>query len=366
MQTSYDAYDGDLALLIEVRGRYRDLPRAEAVRRVARQNDMTPSGVSGRVTRAESTAAGLLALMEYQAYNPLVPNPAQRRIDAVIQTGRGRDTEHRSLNLVRGELQAAVFLSDIHFPSADWEALRLAYKIIDYVQPLFVSGLNDSMDLPKLGDHEDYRRLGMQAFDEDISNAIEMTGNHAKAIHTIVPQALQPVVGANHDKRVATYSQKASGVHLISDSLSADAMEQLSAAGLTFLDHIGTENVYRLNDGLAWMHGVSASVTPIQRVKKNFEYAQRQGQAGLFDIVSGHIHKSGVTQYPNLIGVKSYESGCLCRQDMEYLSHGASWDVAIVLSRFEPYGRYHKTEIVRFEQSGSGYRAVLDGKLFKS
>jgi hypothetical protein len=356
----------DIDIYVEVVGRYGNLSYRDAVYRVAAERRMTPQGVYGVINRAKTDYRGILALMKHNAKNKPEQTPAQREITKIVQDGRGIDTEYRQTmqRNYANRLATAVFVSDIHFPSADFQAVELTLKIIEYLNPNIVSSLNDGMDLPRMSKHDDTRRLDELWFDSDISNVVTMYVDYLRTLRMVAPLAMLPAIGSNHDKRVATSVDRETKVSVVSDTVVANVMEQLSSAGVVFLDTIAKENVYRLNDKLAWMHGITAAAAATSRVKRNFEYFQRNYPGELTDIVSGHFHKSATTKHPDVLGVTLYESGCLCRKDMPYLAHGASWDNAIVVSRYEVGGKFHETNVIRFNEIGSRYVAIVDGKTF--
>lgn len=361
------AYAADIELLIEVAGRLGYLPRPEAVKRVASQRGLDPQSVSGRVTRASRDPLALLKLAAYHAQHAPNPNPAQRRINDVVDAGRKVIDEHRQRvrAAFKGKLATAVFISDIHFPAADFEALALVYKVLDHLKPVWVSALNDALDLPKMSKHVDARRLSDQAFDTDVSNSIQMLVQHTHALSLINPAMVQVAIGANHDARLL-YRSAETGAVLVGDTVVADAMEQLAEAGVTFEHPLPHENVFRVNDGLVWLHGMTAAANPISRAVNNFKYVQRELGDSIVSTVSGHVHKQNVTRHPTLPSVVAYESGKLCRDDMAYLRHGADWTTGIVVSHFDPSGAYHVTTPVQFTKTHERWTCVLDGKTFSS
>ena len=105
----------DTELLIQVKGVYQNMPRHEAVKVVAENTGLTIKGISGRVTRAEQTIAGRVALMQWQQDNALSIDTAGEEIDALINEHRKTVHNHKAL-LHHNIPHYAVFLADTHFP----------------------------------------------------------------------------------------------------------------------------------------------------------------------------------------------------------------------------------------------------------
>ena len=359
----------DTQLYVKVFGQYRNLDRRKAVVQVAKDERMSVSGVSGCVTRAHRTLGARLALMEYLGSQHNEFTPALQEINCIVAAGQAKVDQHRTTLQADGNDKAAVFISDMHSPATDWKALELTYKAVEYLDKwlgvAYVSALNDVFDFPLLAPyHTDKRQPSEKVFDTDISRAYDLHAEHMQIIRLLAPNAINVAIGGNHDKRPGTYGDQASDATPVSFTLVADAMEKLTAQGVTFVDSLAKENVFEVTSRLAWMHGQTTAANPVTRVKKAlkaFQLSKPERAGRITDIVSGHLHKDNITNHPDVVGMTLYESPCLCRFDMPYLKVAPAWTTGIVVSVFNPVSGTHETTLVRYSRVGSGYEARVFG-----
>ena len=363
--------NNDTVLYVEVYGRYRDLPRAEAVKRVADARGLTVSGVSGMVTRAHATLPARLALMQFLASQHNEHTPAINRINAIVERGRAQNAAHHKA--LTG-MKAAVFVSDIHFPLADWDALELTYKLVEKLDKWYgvshVSALSDVNDNAGLATHhKDKRQPEARVFDKDISRTIDLHGEHMSILCKAAPNALQISVPGNHDGWLMIYGDQTKEARPVNFTLMADMMERFEAQGVTFTRMIAEGDFFHLNERLAWVHGVGTTASAVTRVKKALKAYQLSDDARanrIVDIVSGHLHKHNVTRHPDVADMTLYESGALCQYDMSYLNTAPAWTTGVVVSIFDPHSGLHDTHPVVYRKNKAGkYEALLFGQIIK-
>lgn len=347
----YDSQDQKIYVMVN--GRYGHLSRSMAVKQVAYDLGMSRSGVSGCETRARNDPLSRAALMEYQAANPPRKSDAQKKIEGIIRQGKAEIKEFYKSKRKK-KLYPVIFASDIHFPQANFQSLRILYKIIDIVKPVMISGLNDGLDFSGISRHEDVRPLYEQAFDDDTSNTLRMYSDYINIIKSIVPDILVPNVNGNHDIRVALIKDENKRIQ-ISDTLVLSAMEYLSDAGVSFDSKLDDLNVFEVNPNFIWYHGASAAAKEKTRCHKNFEYIQRKiGYDRVFNFVTGHVHKGNEAVKHDNLNVENYQSSCLCNEDMAYLRYKANWTQGITLSYVDLHGTYNKSHRILFEKDSKG------------
>ena len=192
----------DIELLVQVRGVYQNMTRHEAVKIVAENMGLTVKGVSGRVTRAEQTIAGRVALMQWQQDFALAINTTREEIDALINEHRNTVQQHKA-RLSHNKPHYAVFLADTHFPYHDVQALSLAYEIIaDLPDVAYISGLNDGFDFSTLSRWPDGRKAVDRALDSDLRGVLDAYAYHLDTLTQIAPKSLILALVGNHDVRL--------------------------------------------------------------------------------------------------------------------------------------------------------------------
>lgn len=344
----------DVAMYCEVFGTYGHLPRADAVRRVAHERSIPERSVSRMVIRAGKDRNIHRKLLEYLK-QPSHTTPASQRIQHIIAQARHEQSVHH--RALRG-LQYAVFISDIHFPRARLDALQLYYDIIADLQPAYISALNDALDFPTLSDHVDRRTLSDRQLDSDISQAMAMYQYHLRAESDIAPGAAQVAIVGNHEDRLMRHIN--SGV---TEYNAANVMSDLANAGVLFLDSIERENAFALNSTLVWAHGWSAAASQAAVARHALDAASRWlgNPRTLYDVVTGHTHRTAITRQGPAI---HYNSGCMCDLNPYYTRRKPNWQLGITISQFDPHGSYHDTQIVEFLPLRDRLIARYNGKTY--
>ena len=316
----------DIELLIQVRGVYQNMPRREAVKIVAKNSGLTVKGVSGRVTRAEQTIAGRVALMQWQQDNTLAIDTTREEIDALINEHCKTTHNHKAL-LSHNKPHYAVFLADTHFPYHDVQALSLAYEIIaDLPDVAYISGLNDGFDFSTLSRWPDGRKVLDRALDNDLRGVLDTYTYHLDTLAQIAPNALILALVGNHDVRLLN------GNNGTEDYLQLEVMKRLADHGLMFLRDFSKENVVKITDTLIWYHGNHARKNRMGGAKANYETVKHHLQSKQdFTLVFGHVHDS--VHYKN-IRANAYGAGCLCRLQPHYTRHAQQWTQGMVVSKF--------------------------------
>jgi hypothetical protein len=333
----------DIEFMLKVKGELGYMPRVVAVEVIANRYDLTRSGVSGMVSRAEKTLKGQVALMAYLTDTTPTVSPSQSKIDSVIKRGKEAFKFHKS---GLGRKHYAVFLSDLHIPEQHNRALHLAYKIIDDLPNVaYISTLNDGLDFARLS-FWDRRGLKGNALEDDIANSLNIHSAHMAILHSIAPNALFPAVIGNHDLRIAAHGTDAG----IGDYNAAGLMERLAGEGVNFNSSIARYNMVTLSEGLVWGHGVYSSINRVSAARKNYAYYKRVADPphnrSDFDFIFGHTHGQAVLSN----GIhRIINAGCLCNLQPHYMRHTPDWRLGFVISEFDPCGHEVDSRIIEIQ-----------------
>jgi predicted phosphodiesterase len=315
----------DIELLIQVRGEHGSRSRLEAVKLVAEKNKLSIKGVSGRVTRAEQTIKGRVALMRWQQDNALYYDKAQVDINDLVVSHQMEFDQHAGL---LNRPYYAVFLTDTHFPYHDVDALALTYDIIsDLPGVAYISGLSDGFDFSTLSRWPDGRRAQERALDSDLRGVLDAYNYHLDTLSQIAPDALILALVGNHDYRLIANN---SGNE---NYLQLEVMKSLTKHGLTFLSDFSRENIIRLTKRLYWYHGKHARKNRVGGAKANYEHVKSALDLDHdFTLIFGHVHEPTTYHY---IKAAVYGSGCLCQLQPHYSRHRQQWGQGIVISRVD-------------------------------
>jgi hypothetical protein len=341
----------DNDMLVEVKGRLAHLSRAEAVARIAEEKQLTRSGVSGMVTRAEHTPGGHLALLTYHAQQT-----ATKRSAALMQ--ELVDTARLTLSRYQASLKPdrayyAVYLPDMHVPKQHGPALELTYNLIAGLPNVaYVSALNDGLDFARLSKWSD-RRDGDN--EHDLRNNLEAYAHHLCALRLVAPDALFPAIIGNHDARMFNDGGNGTG-----DYIAYSIAKKLASNGALFLDVPDRENVFCVNGGLVWAHGYRAMADRRNSARKNYQDILRQVPSSMrhviYDLVIGHTHAALETT--TLHGAKIVNAGCLCNLQPGYMRKRPDWQLGMVISKFYPFGREHDTRLITINERAGRLEAL--------
>lgn len=347
----------DIEIYVRVFGAYRHLSRTEAYHRVAAEQGISDGGVRSMASRGSRTPEGQVALMRYLSDNAARVNTSDAQVEAVIRQGRDAVALHREASRARGGVQYAVFRSDIHLPLQHDAGLTLYLKLLRTINPTWISGLNDALDNPTLSKWEDRRALRDRAFDDDLSNLMELHGLLTELELEAAPNAAIPAIVGNHDLRLTNTDNPTTTAYQ-----TATTMTELAGHGILFLDSLSRQNVFAVNDRLYWTHGFSAASRDTTRSTNNMKYAKTEARLKHdFDLVTGHVHKLDVTTTP--FGTH-YTSGCICNLNPTYMRFKPAWDLGIVVSAFDPNSDWHHTTALRFEDVGGTLSTYWNGQLY--
>ena len=323
---------------------------------IAAKYELDPDSVRGRISRV--SLADRMRLMEDIATKaPLENTFLAKQREIIARSEAEFESRQETLQIYDGEAPyTAVFVSDLHLPYTDWKAAQLALEIISDLQPDYVSGYNDLFDFTGYGRWLDTRPPAAQLWDDNIDNAIKTSAEWHRSIKRFSPDSLILQVLGNHDKWLFQYLRTERNGFTeknVYDFMAA--MEQQGVLQFTNAE-TNAENVVTISPGLKWVHGASTAML-LSTVGKNT--IERMGENGVyFNTVSGHTHRSGEIKH---LGVKHWNAGKLCIDNMSYLKHPGNWDTGIVVNEFWATTREARGTVVDFKRRGSTLTAEYKG-----
>src|SRR5574337_975266 len=180
---------------------------ARAAEIIAAAYGLSPDSVRGRLSKA-NTRENRMAVARELALTQSTNSPSIERQMKVIEDSNFYFYKAQDAYLAAGQEVAGVFLSDVHLPYTRWDALELALQIIEYVQPVYVTGLNDMTDNNGYGSWDDVRSSRQRLWTDDLDYLRRTEFNVYRAIKMAMPRAgnILGVMG-NHDLWFFTHLQ---------------------------------------------------------------------------------------------------------------------------------------------------------------
>ena len=238
------------------------------------------------------------------------------------------------------ETERIIFLSDIHAPFHDEDAIKAVLRFIPEFDPHRIVLNGDIQDFYSLSRFDrDYERN--ESLDEEIG-----VGNRIRSqIRHAAPNADIIETEGNHEARLEAYLRR--NVDTLAPILSLPKVkEAMSMASLFNYDlynitGYGSEGFF-LREDFRVKHGEFAR-----------QDAGMSGKAqmlrGFSSGVSGHSHR--LARFPfRADGGRLYEwfeGGCLCSLDAEYLRGGVpNWEQGFTVGQFSTKGSAHFMEVV--------------------
>ena len=206
-------------------------------------------------------------------------------------------------------VEKVIFLSDLHFPHHDPDAINLALSFIRWFEPDYVYLIGDLVDF-----------YALSSFSKDPNRALELQTELDMAVSFIAtlrkacPDANIYFREGNHEDRLSRYLK----AHPEIFNLRALTMKSLLQLDKYAIKHYSYRDDLFHND-FAVEHG--------DVVRKNSAYTAaamlaKRVRSG----ISGHTHRLG-THYKSYRDRTFvwYENGCLCQTNPEYIIGTPDW-----------------------------------------
>ena len=203
----------------------------------------------------------------------------------------------------RPDYQKVVFISDMHIPFHDKQAVKACLSFIKWYNPHTIIFLGDVIDF-----------YAISSFSKDPARALDIQNEIDETIETlnrfckIAPDAKKIFLKGNHCHRLQRY--------LWTKASELSGLRDLTIPKLLKLDEMGI--VYEKSGKLIWRktvikHGNIVRKFSAYTAKNEFESCGISG-------ISGHTHRLGYHFRTNMGGAYSWmECGCLCDLEPEYM-----------------------------------------------
>jgi predicted phosphodiesterase len=180
-------------------------------------------------------------------------------------------------------------LPDIHFPFANWDALKQAKKWHDKHKPDLVIQLGD------ITDQKIWSRWQSDVDDYSPSKEFEMAERDMKKLHKMFPKMI--ILRGNHDERIKLRAIEAG----IPGNMFSDVNEIFNYKGWEWIPRGEELIVKTLRGDIMFMHGDEMGGNVAQKTR-------RLGRS----VIQGHTHKASITYSNSSLGhFFGAEMGCL-------------------------------------------------------
>lgn len=355
--------DRDTELLVMRNTKYAHLSPSAAYNAIARAEKLNVDSVRARINRVMKVPSNLLTLMEEVALNPPTLPTSVRRQEAVFHDAR---EEFQFIRRSQSNLDTiAMFASDAHYPKTRFDAVDLMLQIAEYAQPTYFSAENDFADNEGYGRWGDTRAPHERIFSQDLANIKLGTKSFIGALRAAAPKVKMLQVRGNHEAWL--FSHHRTHEPQSAEETIADYTEFMQDLGVLMFTST-RENYVELSNDLVWVHGIAGGENPIANGKRAMRQFMKDGRVR--KVVQGHTHRvvqlnGSALGYP---GGEFVNSGALCHSvDVQYMKHDPStWELAIVISKFNESEGWSENTLVPFVKRGSKLTAKYDGYAFET
>jgi len=317
----------DADLFVESKTVYRDLTDAEAARNLAASYDLSADSLRGRLSRAD-TPKNWARVAKRQAMRAESSSPSIERQKTVIQNS------HRILDEKRFHLSGGVglFMSDVHAPYTRWDAWELTLKLIELVEPDYLTGMNDFVDNSGFGRWDDDRSNGGKSWSADLANLRNLEGSMYRSMQSAAPEAFILGIAGNHDNWYHRHLRK--NAPQVAESMIY--MEFLFDERVLVFTRGYRENHIEIAPGLVWWHGQFASKLATTNARNTLTQFMKDGIAR--SVIVAHTHRPARIEGSSvgLPGVTFINAPCLCRiENVPYLRRDPQgWGLGVVISQW--------------------------------
>ena len=240
--------------------------------------------------------------------------------------------------------EVSVFINDVHVPSQDTEAVRVALNLIAYIKPTTVFLNGDIFDCYQLSRFDKHPRRVLE-FQDDLDNLY----NFFVDLRIAAPRATIHYLEGNHERRLVSYVSKNPALFKV-QAFEAETLFKLANFDIQW--HRQEETFE--HHGFIVTHGA---------VVRKHAGASGMGEFDKYTSsgISGHTHRSGsyvkTTKAGSFIWI---ENGCLCDLNPEYMVGSPNWQHAISVGHFIEGDNRFAIEQVQIV----GHKALYHGMLF--
>lgn len=292
--------------------------RNMSIKDIAHKKGINESSVRASISRALADMQVVVDLLR-QLPAALAPSKEVMKQERIIEESKlALATKVASLDTIK-----ILFLTDIHYPYTDFEALNKAYKITKDFNPDFITVLSDFFDFEQYSNWDKKPTPASLMWGSDINNSLKAMFIHHQALKNAAPNATLLALNGNHDNWMFNYLR--TNPNGWTETNITLFMEKLKAQGVLVFSRGFNEPIIPIRN-VRLVHGVSSSINDTSVGRATIEMC-REGNT-TYHTVSGHVHRHFTIKYA---GVTHYNVGKLCINDMGYIKHKAHWTTSVGL-----------------------------------
>ena len=236
-----------------------------------------------------------------------------------------------------GSSESVVFLSDLHIPFHDPEAVASSLRLIKKLRPDRVVINGDVADFFQLSRFNTaHQRLDSLQEEIDEANAFRVN------VRKSAPNATIDETEGNHDSRIKSYV--AANARALASLAVLEPSSLFRYTDLDFKAHPGAG--FRLRRNFLVKHGTLIRQDAGASAKAEFN------QAGISGI-SGHTHRLAKYIKAGYTHREWSEQGCLCQLQPDYVVGAPNWVQGVAVGEFSTKSEAFSVELLQ----------VIDGKL---
>ena len=250
--------------------------------------------------------------------------------------------------------QTRLQLSDVHIPFADEDLLKVWLKMAKELQPNGIDIIGDLIDCYMLSRFDKNPRRKM-----DIQIEADLAVGFLETMRRVAPNADIRYLEGNHENRLERTLWGTAKCLAPIRNLSIPKLLDLRELEIRYYE---PKAPYKIGD-LTFLHG---DVTRKQNFSKSTGGTAAAGVAKAIggSVLMGHTHQMGFGSFRTWERqLESYEIGCMCRFDMEYIIGVPPWTQGWSVTEFLPSGR-HDVKFVRVVETNGKREVIFNGKVY--
>lgn len=215
--------------------------------------------------------------------------------------------------------EKSVFISDLHIPFHDIQAVNITFKFIEEFQPQYLFLVGDLMDFYAISsfDKNPKRILSLQS-------EIDVCQDVLAKMRNICPDSSIIYIEGNHENRLTRYLWR----HPEISSLKALSLENL-------LELQKYKIQYKPINTITTFHKFLIEHGDIIRKHSGYTAKAEMEKRGISGL-SGHSHRLSTHYLTNMAGDHIWlENGCLCKRNPEYIIGIPNWQQGFTIGYFK-------------------------------
>ena len=229
--------------------------------------------------------------------------------------------------IIKEKRYDVVSLTDFHVPFEDPLAIELAFGFCEWLQPkvVVIHEVHDFYAISKF-DKDPSRK-------DDLQSEIDKANKYLKNLRKLCPKSRIVLLKSNHTERLKKYLWGKAPELSSLRCLKLSELFNLKELKIEYRDVLSVR-------GVLFKHGNIIRQDSGYTCKAEFT---KEGCSGC----SGHTHRLGMYFTTKRGGKYVWvESGCLCKENAEYIDGTANWQQGFALFSFEEKGKQFIPQII--------------------